>query len=180
MDWLRPWNGKQNRGRRLMAPGWSAAVIALLGIVPVHAGPALLFDPGTGVVLYAEDVDDAWHPASLTKVMTAYLAFEALKAGKITLDTKFKMSELAFEQPPSKIGLPVGAEMDVNTALQALIIKSANDIAMLLAEGIAGSQDDFVEKMNATARRLGMTRTTFVNPNGLPADTQVTLSLIHI
>lgn len=138
------------------------------------AGPALLFDPANGAVFYAEDADDAWHPASLTKIMTAYLTFEAIKQGKIAVDTKLKVSELAHTQPPSKIGLPVNAEIDVDHALQALIVKSANDMAVVLAEGISGSQEAFVEHMNATAKRLGMTRTLFVNPNGLPAPEQVT------
>ena len=126
------------------------------------------------MVLYAEDYDNQWHPASLTKIMTAYVVFEALKEGKITLDSKIGCSELAHGQPPSKVGLPVGAEMTVETALQALIVKSANDVAVMLAEGVAGSQEAFVARMNATAARLGMTRTRFVNANGLPAAEQVT------
>jgi D-alanyl-D-alanine carboxypeptidase len=123
---------------------------------PVLAGPALLFDSNDGKVLYAEDQDDVWYPASLTKMMTAYLTFEALKQGKITLDTKLTQSELSHSQPPSKIGMPIGAQMDVELALQSLIIKSANDVAVMLAEGISGTQEDFVTRMNATAKRLGM------------------------
>ncbi len=138
------------------------------------AGPTLLVDAQTGKVLYAEDQDDLWHPASLTKIMTAYITFEALKAGKLTLETKITNSENASLQPPSKIGLPVGAEMTVDLALRSLIIKSANDVAMNLAEAIGGSEQAFVEMMNATAKKLGMTRTTFVNPNGLPAPEQIT------
>jgi len=145
-----------------------------LAALPAWAGPALLFDAGTGKVLYAEDQDNQWHPASLTKIMTAYVVFEAIKAGKIAPETKIGCSELANSQPPSKVGLPVGAEMTVETALQALIVKSANDVAVMLAEAVAGSQDAFVEKMNATAARLGMTRTKFINANGLPAAEQVT------
>lgn len=138
------------------------------------AGPTLLLDASDGLVLYAEDYDNQWHPASLTKIMTAYVTFEALRAGTIKLDSKIGCSELAYVQPPSKVGLPVGAEMMVETALKALIIKSANDVAVMLAEGVAGSQEAFVARMNATAARLGMTRTRFVNPNGLPAAEQVT------
>jgi D-alanyl-D-alanine carboxypeptidase len=141
---------------------------------PASAGPTLLFDAADGRVLYAEDPDNQWHPASLTKIMTAYLAFEAIKDGKLTLDQKIPCSELAHNQPPSKIGLAVGTEMTVKTALAALIIKSANDVAVMLAEAVAGSHDAFIERMNATATRLGMTRTKFVNPNGLPAPEQVT------
>ena len=142
--------------------------------IPAGAGPALLFDAGDGKVLYAEDQDHQWYPASLTKIMTAYIAFEAVKAGKLALDTKIPCSEAAHAQPPSKIGLPVGAEMTVDMALQALVVKSANDVAIMLAEAVAGSTPAFVEQMNATARRLGMTRTNFANPNGLPAPEQVT------
>jgi len=147
---------------------------SLLIPASASAGPSLLFDPANGKVLYAEDVDDQWHPASLTKIMTAYLVFEALKAGTITLDSKITTSEAAHAQPPSKVGLPVGGQMSVELGLQALIVKSANDVAVMLAEAIGGSQEAFVEKMNATAKRLGMTRTHFVNPHGLPAAEQVT------
>lgn len=139
-----------------------------------QAGPKLLFDSASGKVLYAEDVDDRWYPASLTKLMTAYVVFEALKAGKITPESKITTSEAAHAQPPSKIGLPVGGEMSVELALQALIVKSANDVAVMLAEAVGGSEQAFVERMNATARRLGMTNTSYVNPNGLPAPEQIT------
>ena len=149
-------------------------VAALASTIPAHAGPALLFEVSDGRVLYAEDADNQWHPASLTKIMTAYVTFEALKEGKLTLETKIGCSELANSQEPSKIGLPVGAEMTVETALQVLIVKSANDVAIMLAEAVAGSQEAFVAKMNATAARLGMTRTKFVNANGLPAPDQIT------
>jgi D-alanyl-D-alanine carboxypeptidase len=166
---------KTDRGTRMLATILRAMVLATgLGVLPAWAGPALLFDAGTGKVLYSEDQDNQWHPASLTKIMTAYVVFEALKAGKVMPETKIGCSELANSQPPSKVGLPVGAEMTVETALQALIVKSANDVAVMLAEAVAGSQDAFVEKMNATAARLGMTRTKFVNANGLPAPEQVT------
>ena len=158
---------------------WSRTVFIALfcaAFLPAgaQAGPKLLFDPESGKVLYAEDVDDQWYPASLTKLMTAYLAFEALRAGQITPETKITTSETAHAQPPSKVGLPVGGQMSVELALQALIVKSANDVAVMLAEAIGGSEQAFVERMNATARRLGMSSTHFVNPNGLPAGGQVT------
>ncbi len=151
---------------------------AVLGLVlttsGTMAGPTLLFDAGNGKVLYAEDQDDQWHPASLTKIMTAYLTFEALKAGRLTLEQKITVSENAHVLPPSKVGLPVGAEMKVDLAIRALIVKSANDVAVMLAEAIGGSEEAFVKKMNETALRLGMTRTHFVNPHGLPAPEQIT------
>lgn len=143
-------------------------------VAPAHAGPALLFDAANGKVLYAEDPDKKWHPASLTKIMTAYLAFEELKAGRLTLKSKIKCSETAHKEQPSKIGLPVGAEISMDLALQSLIVKSANDVAVMIAEAISGSVPRFVARMNATATRLGMTQSNFVNPNGLPAHHQVT------
>ena len=145
--------------------GWSATAAG---------GPALLFDATSGKVLYAEDQDQPWHPASLTKLMTAYLVFDALKTGAITLDTKIPVSANAHALPPSKLGLPVGAEISVNLALKALIVKSANDSAVMLAEAIGGTEEAFIRSMNATALRLGMTQTRFVNPHGLPAPEQVT------
>ena len=140
----------------------------------VQAGPSLLFSPDNDAVLYAEDIDRPWHPASVTKIMTAYVAFEAIKAGRFSLDSKIPYSELASKMPASKIGMRVGSEVSVEFALKALIIKSANDIAVALAEAVGGSHDGFVAIMNATAERLGMTRTIYVNPNGLPAPGQYT------
>ncbi len=150
------------------------ALLACLLPRPSAAGPALLLDASNGKVLYFEDQDHLWHPASLTKIMTAYVVFEALRAKRITLDQKISVSEKAHAQSPSKVGLPVGAEMTVDLALKALIVKSANDVAMMLAEAVGGSEEGFVKLMNDTARRLGMKQSNFVNPNGLPADAQVT------
>lgn len=152
------------------------AVLSILMLVPrtAVAGPALLFDAADGKVLYSEDIDNLWYPASLTKLMTAYLTFEAIKDGRLKLDQRITSSAHARKQPPSKIGLPAEASISVETALQALIIKSANDVAVMLAEAIDGSEAAFVARMNATARKLGMGRTMFVNPNGLPAAGQVT------
>jgi D-alanyl-D-alanine carboxypeptidase len=151
----------------------SIIMASTMAVSPAVAGPALLFEPASGRVLYAEDQDDQWYPASLTKIMTAYLVFEALRDGKVHLQDKVKVSELAHSQPPSHLGLPVGSEVTVETALQALIIKSANDMAIVLAEAVSGTQEAFAERMNATAKRLGMTRTNYVNANGLPNPGQV-------
>ena len=157
--------------------GVGAALLALLLLllpVRVLAGPALVFDPYKGTVLYQEDMDALWHPASLTKLMTAYLTFEALRDKKLTLKTKIVQSKNSLSQAPSKIGLPVGASMSVDLALKALLIKSANDVAMMLAEAVGGSERAFIKRMNETAKRLGMRRSRFVNPNGLPDDRQIT------
>src|SRR5215510_3935087 len=131
------------RARKLLSLVTASAV----ALSPAIAGPALLFDQASGRVLYAEDQDDQWFPASLTKIMTAYLVFEALKGGKVNPQDKIKVSELAHSQPPSHLGLPVGTEITVERALQALIVKSANDAAIMLAEAVAGSQDAFAERM---------------------------------
>jgi D-alanyl-D-alanine carboxypeptidase len=148
--------------------------LVTMGASRAFAGPALLFEPATGKVLYAEDADHLWYPASLTKIMTAYLTFAALKSGRLTLDQKIVVSEKAHIQAPSKVGLPVGAEMTVDLALRALIVKSANDTAIMLAEAIGGTEEDFVKQMNETAQRLGMSKKKFVNANGLPTPDQVT------
>lgn len=140
----------------------------LLSIAPAASGPSMLVDAESGLVLYAEDADYPWQPASLTKLMTGYLAFEAIRDGKLSPDDTLVCSANAMAQEPSKLGLPVGAELRVETALKALIIKSANDVAVMLGERIAGDEAAFVERMNATAKRLGMTSTRFVNPSGLP------------
>ena len=138
------------------------------------AGPALVFEPIKGTVFYSEDPDAPWFPASLTKLMTAYVTFQALKKGEVKPDTKLTCSKNAVSQAPSKLGLPVGGQITVDVALKVLIVESANDVAVMLAEGVAGSEEAFVARMNEAAQRLGMTRTSFANPNGLPDDRQVT------
>ncbi|MEM7775871.1 MAG: D-alanyl-D-alanine carboxypeptidase family protein [Pseudomonadota bacterium] len=138
------------------------------------AGPAVLIDVESGHVLYAEEPDQLWHPASLTKIMTAYLAFRAVKDGRLKMDQKIPVSARANKVQPSKIGLPVGAEMGLDLALRSLIIKSANDVAIMLAEAIDGSVEAFATNMNRTAQEIGMARSHFVNPNGLPDERQVT------
>lgn len=157
---------------------WAAiltACIACLSVpAPASAGPALLFDSADGKVLYSEEPDSLWYPASLTKVMTAYVTFEAIKNGELKMDDMIPCSLVATLQPPSKVGLNVGAKLSVEQALKAIIIKSANDVTVMLAEAVAGSERAFVDRMNAAAKRLGMTRTHFVNTNGLPEPAQVT------
>ena len=141
---------------------------------PASAGPALLFDPTTSAVLYAEDVDQVWHPASLTKLMTAYLSFKALKEGKLKPDQELTISETAFKMPPSKLGYKVGEKISVDLALKAMVVKSANDMAVTLALAMGGSEEGFAEQMNAEAARLGMKKTHYANASGLPNDAQVT------
>lgn len=150
------------------------ALFCLGGPISASASPALLFEISTGKVLYSEDIDDVWYPASLTKLTTAYLAFQAIKDGKLRLTDKIPCSLVATLQPPSKAGLNVGETLTVEQALQAVIVKSANDVTVMLAEAISGSEANFIEQMNATAQRLGMTRTHFDNTNGLPSPGQLT------
>ncbi len=138
------------------------------------AAPTLLFDIENGHVLYAQEADRLWYPASLTKIMTAYVAFEAIKSGALTLESKLISTPNAAKAPPSKLGLPIGSEISLELGLRALTIKSANDVAVMIAEAVSGSEPLFIERMNQTAKRLGMSRTQFVNPNGLPIPGQVT------
>jgi D-alanyl-D-alanine carboxypeptidase len=138
------------------------------------AAPALVFEPYNGTVLYAEDPDAQWFPASLTKLMTAYVTFQALKAGTVSPDTKVVCSRKARTQAPTRLGLPLGGAITLDVALKVLIVKSANDVAVMIAESVARSEQAFVARMNEEAKRLGMTRTNFTNVSGLPDERQVT------
>lgn len=143
-------------------------LLLLIGPVPaVAGGPSLLFDPVSGEVLSQDRAGEPWYPASLTKLMTAYIVFQKVQAGGLTLKQKVPVSAAANSQPPSKIGMPVGANVSVNFALEAMLIYSANDMAYVLAEASSGTVAAFAMEMNQQARRLGMNGSHFVNPNGL-------------
>jgi D-alanyl-D-alanine carboxypeptidase len=131
------------------------------------AGPSVLFDPASEEVLSQDRAGEPWYPASLTKLMTAYVVFHKIKAGQLSLNQKMTISELAHSQPPSKIGVPVGKSVSVDFALQALLVHSANDMAYVLGEAASGNIKAFADDMNAAARKLGMSGSHFVNPNGL-------------
>lgn len=152
----------------------SLTMILALGTTPSWATPMLLVDAATFEVLYAEDAGVPWHPASLTKLMTAYVAFAAIRAGTVTLDTKVKISQNAWNQAPSKSGLAVGSSITLRDALYILVVKSANDIAVAVAETVSGSVPAFVDEMNAMAAAMQLTATHFVNPHGLHNEAQVT------
>ncbi len=152
----------------------AALAIAFIQATPASAEALLVIEADSGKVLQAENATYPWHPASVTKLMTAYVTLKAIKDGRITLDTPFTVSGNALAQPPTKMGFKVGTVITVDNALKMLMVKSANDMAVLLAEGVAGSVEQFAIEMNATAAKLGMTQTHYVNPNGLPADDQVT------
>ena len=140
----------------------------------VSANPVVVFDSAQGKVIVASDAGKPWYPASLTKIMTAYVVFQAIEKGKIKPDTMGTVTKTSSAPPPSKIGFKPGKKVSVDFALKALMVYSANDMAALLAETISGSQAAFAVEMNAVARSLGMTGTHFVNPHGLHDARQVT------
>ncbi|MGH6873867.1 MAG: D-alanyl-D-alanine carboxypeptidase family protein, partial [Aestuariivirgaceae bacterium] len=131
------------------------------------AGPSLLFEPATGRVIAQDHAGMAWHPASLTKLMTAYLTFQALREGRLKLDQQIPVSSIAAIQPASKIGIGAGGKVSVDFALQALLVHSANDMAVVLAEAAGGNLASFIVQMNKAAKLIGMSGTRFLNPNGL-------------
>ncbi len=149
-------------------------VLLLAGLVPARANPMLLVDMDSFDVLYAQEAGQPWHPASLTKMMTAYVAFEEIARGTVTLDTPVTLSKHAVNQAPSKSGLLSGSTLTLKDALYVMIVKSANDVAMGIAETIGGSEAGFVAKMNDVAKRMGLTASHFTNPNGLHDPAQVT------
>ena len=178
-----------------MAWGSSAARrglrYCLLGLAPVAAALAstsdlphaeeyspptasIVVDGNSGAVLQASNPDALRHPASLTKIMTLYLLFERLEAGKIKLDSPLKVSEHASEQAPTKLGLKPGQTIAVEDAIKAIVTKSANDAAVAVAENLGGDEDHFAKLMTQKAHALGMTRTTYINASGLPDDDQIT------
>lgn len=151
-----------------------AIVLALLlSLGAAQAAPLLLVDARTYDVLYADDAGQPWHPASLTKMMTSYVAFTAIKEGRITLDTPITISRRAWNLPPSKSGLAVGSRITMRDALYLLVVKSANDIAVAIAEAVSGSEPAFVAEMNRMARTMGLTATNYVNAHGLHHAQQV-------
>src|SRR5476649_2427469 len=135
---------------------------------------SIIVDGNSGATLSANNPDASRHPASLTKIMTLYLLFERLDAGKMKLDTEMDVSEHASDQAPTKLGLRPGQTIAVEDAIKGLVTRSANDAAVVIAEAIAGDEDDFAKLMTRKARALGMVRTVYRNASGLPDDEQVT------
>jgi D-alanyl-D-alanine carboxypeptidase len=135
---------------------------------------SIIVDGNSGATLSANNPDASRHPASLTKIMTLYLLFERLDAGKMKLDTEMEVSEHASEQAPTKLGLRPGQTIRVEDAIKGLVTRSANDAAVVIAEAIGGDEDDFAKLMTRKARGLGMTKTVYRNASGLPDDAQVT------
>jgi D-alanyl-D-alanine carboxypeptidase len=146
--------------------------------VAVPAQPSrfasIVIDGTTGKSLYAVAASEQRYPASLTKMMTLYLLFEALEAGRFTRTSLLTVSDNAASKPPSKIGLKGGSTIDVDTAIRAVSVKSANDISVVIAEALGGTEEQFAILMTNKARSLGMARTTFRNASGLHDPQQVT------
>jgi D-alanyl-D-alanine carboxypeptidase len=144
-------------------------------VAPSVETPELLVDMQTGDTLYSEAAGKPWHPASLTKLMTAYVAFQAIAEGRFSLDSRVTLSVKAVSQAPASSGLPAGDSLTLKDALYIMLVKSANDMAWAVAETLGnGDVNATVAEMNATAARLGLTGTHYNNPNGLPDDGQVT------
>ncbi len=154
----------------------SVAALLTLSSNPADAAPyaAIVVDGNSGAVLHSSNPDARRHPASLTKIMTLYLLFEQLDAGKLKLDSQLKVSEHAASQSPTKLGLRAGSTIAVEDAIKGIVTRSANDAAVVVAEAIAGDEDDFATLMTKKAHALGMARTVYKNASGLPDDDQVT------
>ncbi|MDK4704354.1 D-alanyl-D-alanine carboxypeptidase [Rhizobium sp. CNPSo 4062] len=152
----------------------AASMLFLSTAQTAGANPHILVDVSTGRVLDQQEAFRRWYPASLTKLMTTYVTFRAIQSGQIKLDTPVVMSKLSAAQPPAKMYFKPGQKMTLDNALKMMLVKSANDLAMAVAETVGGSQQGFVARMNAEAARLGMRDSHFINPNGLPGKGQYT------
>src|SRR6185369_8649913 len=159
--------------RRLVIFGLAAGTFVLAATDHARAEAQLLIEASTGKVLHAENATYPWYPASVTKLMTAYTTLRAIKDGKAAFDTLLIVSKNAAAQQPTKMGFKLGTRVTIDNALKMLMVKSANDVAVAIAEGVGGSLEGFADMMNANARRLGMSQSNFVNPNGLPAENHV-------
>jgi len=152
----------------------NSGIAAILALIVLCAAPAqakyaaFVMDADTGKVLYNTNADTRNYPASLTKMMTLFMLFEALENKKVTLDTKMRVSRRATWQPPSRLGLKRGSTIRVEDAIYALVTKSANDVATVVAEHLGGTEWEFAKEMTKKAKEIGMTRTTFRNASGLP------------
>ncbi|MFT4742875.1 MAG: D-alanyl-D-alanine carboxypeptidase, partial [Yoonia sp.] len=156
-----------------LALRWAFLCICLIGVSfagsKSHAAPyaAMVMDARTGEVLHSRNADTRLHPASLTKMMTLYIAFQAIQRGEITLDTEVTITANAAAEPPSKLGLRRGQTIKLRYLLRAAAVKSANDAATAIGEAISGSETAFATRMNRTAAAMGMRNTTFRNAHGL-------------
>ena len=159
---------------RRIGAAFAVLALTLPWAVEAMANPSIAVDASSGRVIEHEQAFQRWYPASVTKIMTAYLVFEALKSGQMTMETAVTMSVHAAKEPASKMYFKPGTRFPLDSALKYLLVKSANDVAMAISEAVSGSEEAFVREMNATALKLGMTSTRFINPNGLPGSGQYT------
>ena len=160
--------------KKLLAAIMTATLVVAVPLTATAGSASLILDARTGQVLSAENADVLNHPASLTKMMTIYMAFEAINRGKISWNTPLVMSKYAASRPPTKLGVRAGDSITVRDAILGMITKSANDAAAAMAEKLGGSESNFASMMTQKARQLGMSRTTFYNASGLPDGRQVT------
>ncbi|MCL5746063.1 MAG: D-alanyl-D-alanine carboxypeptidase [Acidobacteria bacterium] len=153
----------------------TSVLAGFLAVTPLLAGrSAIVTDYSTGAVLWAEDAEAKRYPASLTKLMTLYLLFESVENGRVTLDQKLPVTKNAAQQPPTRLRLRPGSTIRVAECIDALILRSANDVAVVVAEALGGSESAFAASMTRKAAELGMTDTVFRNASGLPDDGQIT------
>src|SRR3954447_24814535 len=150
------------------------AFSALFAGAAAAASPALVVDVDSGKVLYAQRATDPWFPASITKLMTTYVALDMVRSGRASMDQLVTVSPEAAAQPPSKMGFKPGTQLTLDNALKIIMVKSANDIAATIAENLGGSVEGFAAMMNETAARIGMRESRWVNPHGLPDEGQQT------
>jgi D-alanyl-D-alanine carboxypeptidase len=141
---------------------------------PALANPELVVDVDSGQVLLGRESTAKWYPAALTTLMTVYVALNAVRDGRVSMDTPFVVSTRAANMPPSRMGFQPGVQVTLDNALKLLVVKSPNDVAVTVAEGISGSVEAFVDEMNAAGARLGLKESHFVNPTGLPDNRQIT------
>lgn len=149
---------------------------SLIGIQAANAvtAPILVVDVGSGKVIYSQAPTDPWYPASITKLMTTYVALDLVRQGKVSLDSMITISAAAASEPPSKMGFKPGTQLTLDNALKIIMVKSANDIAYAIGENLGGSIEGFADLMNETAQRIGMRDSRWTNPNGLPDPRQWT------
>jgi D-alanyl-D-alanine carboxypeptidase len=162
---------------RIHIPVLAGALALIASLAPAKAqqvGPTIVVDVATGQVLQSDRGGTPWLPASLTKMMTTYVALRQVRAGRLTMQSGLVVSQRAFRQAPSKMGFRPGTVVTLDNALKMIMVKSANDISVAIAEGVGGSVEAFAGMMNAEAQRLGMSGTRFINPNGLPGAGQQT------
>lgn len=157
----------------VQSPTTTMPTAGVMAAVQERGQSELVLDASTGRILYQENANELRYPASLTKLMTLYLLFEAVESGRLSLESPLTVSAEAASRPPARLGLPAGTSISVREAATALAVRSANDVAVVVAEGVAGSEEAFARQMNARARAIGMSRTHFVNASGLPDEGQI-------